>query len=258
MRASLQVIGDQLRVLRCNPREAALYLKSLQMGPASVQELARALRRNRVTVHSEVEQLLEKGLLFETRRGRRRLIVAEEPVGLLRLLQKQENEFQIQRRTIEQLIPALTSLQAIDVGFPSVKFYEGAEGFRRMLEETLSARGEVLVFSYVPLFSDLVGTDYLLRYFRRRSAKGIHTRLIFPPCRFAEVVHVKAKEFKIQVRLLPPTLHWKSGIFVWNDCLAIMSYTAEKLTCTIIENRDIAYFYRNIIFELCWDQANPL
>jgi len=52
-------------------------------------------------------------------------------------------------------------------------------------------------------------------------------------------------------------MQWQSGIFSWNDSIAIMSYTKQKITCTIIENRDIAHFYRTIIFELCWREASP-
>lgn len=256
--SDLYRITEQLKTFGCNSREAAIYVQCLQMGPSSVQEIARKLRQNRVTVHSAVEQLLLKGLLFETRRGKRRLIAAEEPVALLRLLRKKESELQSTRANLEHVIQLLSSLQAREQSVPTVKFYEEAEGFRHMLEETLSAKGEVLVFSYVPLFSTLVGMDYLLDYFRRRAAKGISTRLLFPPCSFADAVHAKAKEYKIQVRLLPPTLIWQSGMFSWNDSLALMSYTQQRLTCTIIENRDIAHFYRQIIFELCWKQATPL
>ena len=248
-------IVEQLKALGCNEREADIYMQSLQMGSASVQDIARKLKQNRVTVYSAVEQMMEKGLLFETRRGKRRLIAAEEPVSLLRLCQRRENELQMMRSNLEHVIPLLTALQSTDQSVPAVKFYEGVNGFKRMLEETLTAKGEVLVFSYVDLFSTLVGPDYLKNYFRRRSRKGIRTRLIFPPCSFADFVIKTGKEFHNTVRLLSSHLKWQSGIFSWNDSLALMSYTKQKVTCTIIENRDIAHFYRNIIFELCWNQA---
>lgn len=251
-------IHEQLRFFGANSRESAIYMQCLQLGPTSIQEVAHAMRMNRVTVHSAVEQMLEKGLLFETRKGKRRLVVAEEPVSLLRLLANKEHELTRVRGGMEHILRLLTSLQSTDQSVPTVKLYEGAEGFRRMLEETLSARGEILVFSYVPLFSELVGVQHLEDYFRRRAARDIHTRLLFPPCAFANKVASRAKEFRIQVRILPPQYTWQSGIFSWNDCLALMSYTERHLTCTIIENRDIAHFFRLVLFELCWNQAKAL
>ncbi len=248
-------IQEHLQFFGANARESRIYMQCLQLGPVSVQELSRTMKMNRVTVHSAVEQLIEKGLLFESRKGKRRLIVAEEPMSLLRLLAKKEQELSRVRGGMEHMLKLLISLQSTDQSTPSVKLYEGADGFKKMLEETLSARGELLVFSYVPLFSELVGEKYLLDYFQKRADRGIHTRFLFPPCAFADKVAARAKEYRVQVRTLPKKYVWQSGIFSWNDCLALMSYTERHLTCTIIENRDIAHFYRTIMFELCWGQA---
>jgi sugar-specific transcriptional regulator TrmB len=251
-------IHEQLQFFGANPREASIYMQCLQLGSTSVQELARTMKMNRVTVHSAVGQMIEKGLLFETRKGKRRLIVAEEPVSLLRLLAKKEQEIVRVRGGMEHIMKLLVSLHSTDQSIPTVKLYEGVEGFKKMLDETLSARGEILVFSFVPLFSELVGVKYLEDYFKRRAEREIHTRLLFPPCAFADKIASCAKEYRVQVRTLPPQYVWQSGIFSWNDCLALMSYTERRLTCTIIENREIAYFFRLVMFELCWKEAKTL
>ena len=248
-------IIEQLGVLGCNPREAQIYLQCLRTGPATVQQIAQSMKQNRITIHSAVQQLIDKELLFETRRGKRRLIVAEEPVGLMRLLQKRENELALARENLEHLTPLLSSIQSMGQGVPTVRLYEGVEGFKRMLEETLTARGELLVFSYVDLFSKAVGPEYLEQYFKRRASKGVHSRLLFPSCPFVDRVLPKQKEHLAQIRTLPPTVVWKSGIFAWNNCLALLSFTEQKLTCTIIENPDIAHFFRSVIFEMCWKGA---
>lgn len=257
-RTDIGRIHEQLRFFGANARESGIYMKCLQLGPSTVQQLASAMRMNRVTVHSAVGEMLEKGLLFETRKGKRRLLVAEEPVSLLRLLAHKEEEVSRVRGSMEHIMRLLTSLQSTDQSVPTVKLYEGAEGFKKMLEETLSARGEILVFSYVPLFSELVGVQYLEDYFRRRASREIHTRLLFPPCDFACKVAARSREYRIQVRTLSPQYSWQAGVFSWNDCLALMSYTERQLTCTIIENRDLAHFFRLVMFELCWSQATPV
>ena len=244
-------IVAQLKHFGCNRREAAIYLQCLRMGPASVQEIANSLKQNRVTVHNAIKQLIIKGFLYETRKGKKRLIAPESPDILYRLLQKKENELQLIKPNLDYITKLLSSVQSSDQSIPTVKFYEGVGGFKKMLEETLSAKGEVLVFTYVAIFSKLIGPSYLENYFQRRSDKNIHTRLVFPPCDFAERVHRKSKEYKIQVRLLPPEYKWKSGIFAWNDIIAMLSFTEGKLTCTLIQNADIASFYRNVILILC-------
>lgn len=256
--ADTQRITTVLRQFGCTPRDTQIYLYALGTGPISVQQLAKGLRQNRVTVHSAVEKLIEHGLLYETRKGKRRLIVAEEPAILHRLIQQRENELSGMRANVEYVTKLLASIQRTDQSVPSVKFYEGVDGLKKMLEETLGATSEVLVFTYVDLFAKLLNPRYLENYYAKRAKKGIRTRLIFPAGEFGKRVHAKAAEYKMQIRFLPPEVQWKSGIFSWNNIVAIQSFTEGRVTCTIIENDDIAFFYRHVIYELCWKQAQPL
>lgn len=250
-----QHIFAQLKRFNCSQNEAELYVYSLSIGPETIQKIAKGIGRNRTTVYSEIEQLLKKGLFYETRKQKKRYVAAENPNVLYSLLQQRENELATLKNNIGYAVELLNTIKPNNAGVPTVKFYEGVDGFKKMLEETLTAKGEVLVFTYVKLFSELLDPEYLERYFKRRSAKGIRTRLIFPPCDFANRVHAKASEYKIQVRLMPEDMEWKAGIFSWNDSIAIQSFTEGKFTCTIIENKDIAHFYQKILFELSWKQA---
>jgi len=256
--AEEQRVASVLKHFGCNQREVEIYLHSLQVGSASIQELANGLKQNRVTVHSAVEQLIDQGFLFETRKGKRRRIAAEEPDVLHRLLQRKQNELQVLKAEIPSIATLLSSVQRRSESVPVVRFYEGVEGLKKMLEETLSAKGEVLVFTYVDLFSKLLSPAYLEGYYRRRADKGISTRLIFPLATFGKRVNSYATKYKMQVKFLPRELAWKSGIFAWNNTVAIQSFAEGKVTCTLIENEDIAHFYRSIIYELCWQQAKPL
>ena len=251
--AENQNIARELSSLGCGPRESAVYIFSLQSGPATVQQIARQIGCNRVTAHDAVEKLIEKGILFETRKGKRRLLVAEPPSVFQQLLQRKRSELDLVEERIGKIITKLEALQATDDSVPAVKFYEEVSGFKKMLEETLSAQGEVLVFTNVELFSQLLDPDYLENYFLRRARRGIHTRLIFPQCAFAERVIKRAIPYKIDVRLVPAKYQWQSGVFAWNDCLALKSFTKGKVTCTIVQNEDIAFFYRNVVFDLLWD-----
>ena len=247
-----------LALFGCNPRESAIYLKLLELGPTSVQELARALKQNRITVHSAVEQLVAKGFIYESRRGRRRIIGAEEPVVLSSIVSRREQELTILRDNVGDLIRLLSTVRRPESSAPTVKLYEGKEGFKRMLEETLEARDGVSVITYVDLFAHWLTPAYLEEYFRRRAKRGIHTRLIYPPSKFGERVNRRAREYRIEIHTLPPELEWRAGVFSWNDSLGIQSLTENRLTCTIIENRDIAHFWRTVVFPLLWRATRPL
>ncbi|MDP3997260.1 MAG: helix-turn-helix domain-containing protein [bacterium] len=248
-------IERALASLNINPREAAIYMASLELWPSTVQEIANKLKQNRITVHSAIDQLIAKGLLYESRKGKRRLIVPEKPDALHKIVRKRQHELNTLEHSLKNATKLLSSIHSSTGNVPSVKIYEDVSGFKRMLEDTLNAKSEVLVFSNVALLAELVGANYLENYFKLRAHNEIHTRLIFPPGEFAARVNKKAAQYNIEVRYLPPEFKWQSGIFAWDDYIAILSYTGKKLTCTIIENENIAQFYRDVIFKLCWQNA---
>lgn len=257
-RSELRQIENLLKLFDCNQREASIYVQALMMGPSTIQDVANALGQNRVTVHNAVGQIIRKGFLYETRKGKKRLLVAEEPVVLHRILQKRENELKVLKDNAYELSSLLASLQGVSPGVPTVKFYEGSDGFRNMLEDTLSTRDEVLVITYVDLFARSLSADYLEDYFKRRAEKGIHTRLIYPVSNFGARIAKKSSVYKIQVRILEEVPEWRAGAFSWDDSLGIQSLTEGRLTCTIIQNKDIAHFWRQVIFPLLWNAAKPI
>jgi sugar-specific transcriptional regulator TrmB len=239
----------------CSKDDTELYITALKLGPSTIQELAKSIGKHRVTIYSATEKLIQKGLMYETKRGKKRLIVGESPEKLSELIAQRQQELDLLKVHFDHTLKILAPLESHKENRPSVRFYEGKEGVRKMLEETLAARGEVLVFSYVEHLAEIVDADYLEKYFVRRAKKNIKTRLIFPDCPFSRRVQKKSKEYNIHIRQLPQHYEWKSGIFAWNQQIALLSYVDKKPTCTIIENADIHYFYRHIIFELCWRQA---
>ena len=250
-------VQSHLKHFDCSNREVEIYLQSLKLGPSSIQEIAISLNMNRVTVHSAVEQLIKKGLLSETRKGKRRLILAEEPKALKQIVQTKLNKLKQMEGNLDYLMEILSKVQTEDAARPTVKFYKGVDGLKKMLEETLESTGEVLLFSYVQLLADAVDPDYLEDYVKRRAEKGIETRLIFPKCPYGDRLNKKDKEYKITIRVLPDKYKWSAGFFSWNNKVAFLSYTEGKRTVTVIESKDIAVFVRNIIFEIAWDSAKP-
>ncbi|MCB0322521.1 MAG: hypothetical protein KDD69_03075 [Bdellovibrionales bacterium] len=257
-KAEERFIREQLRAFDCTEREVDIYLALVQRGGSSVQEIADVLSQNRITVHSASAQMLRKGLLVETRRGKRRLLTATEPDELFRLVKIKQQELELMQLNLGYAVGLLRREQKANSSRPGVQFHEGVEGFKRMLEMSLAAKGEFLGLIDVELFSRLLSAEYLLSFFRRRAEKGISSRLVWPSRgAFAKESLPQAKEYRISVRFLPADQEWRSGFISWNNCISLKSFTAGKVTCTIIENEDIAFFYRNYIFETVWKNAIP-
>ena len=255
---------DHLRVIEflkhfdCNAREAETYLQCLQLGPATVQEIAHQLKSNRITVHSTIEQIIQKGLLFETRRAKKRLIASESPDILHRILQQRYNEIKLIEHNLDYVTKILHTVHPSHHNLPTVKLYEESDGFKKMFEETLMAKNELLVFTCGETVTQLLPMDYLEDYYQRRAELGIHTKIIYPPCEFATKLGKEAKKYNINIRITKTVMSFEAGIYLWNNCLALKSFKDDKVTCTIIEHEDISNFFRHVIYPELWEHAGEI
>lgn len=253
-------ILDLLRSLGCGAREGSVYLDLLKSGPSSIQDISKRLGENRITIHSATSQLLNRGLAFETKKNKRRRIVAEEPDSLFSILEKKERELEDSKGKLGYAVGILRRTYKVDQNRPTVRFYENVEGFKKMLEMTLSAKGEFLSIIDIERFADYLTPEYLESYFTRRAEKGIESRLIFPvhSNEFALQVAKNQSKYRISVRILNTTYDWCSGFISWNNCISMKSFSSGQVTCTILENDDISSFYRSVVFESLWNTAKVI
>lgn len=247
-----------LKRFDCNNREAATYIECLQMGMASVQEIAHRLNSNRITVHSTIEQLIKKGLLFETRKGKKRFVVAESPDVLYRILQRKSNELKLIENDLGSITKLLNSIQSQDRNFWNIRVYKGVEDFKKILEEMVNAKNELCIFTCRELFADNINVTYLRDYYKRLAENRVHSRIISVPGQYVSIFKEHQIKYQLQIRTLQLPSQCMAGFYLWNDNIAIKSFKDDRIVCTIIRNKDISFFFRNVIFESLWNLARPL
>lgn len=246
-------VRDQLMRVGLTKNEASIYLDCYQHGISSVQQVAQRLSLNRITVHSAVEQLLEKGFISETREGRRRRILCEPPDVLYQSIAEREQKLRQTKIEVDHFVSLLSSIPKLSTGSPEVRFYRGVDGLKRLLEETLEAEDLVRVYIDIEQFVSLLTADYLVDYYRRRASRRIRSRLIWPDCPFAREIMGRQDPYLMDIRLNKNFEQARVGTFSWNNKMGIKTLSQDNLTCTIIESKEFADFYQNVLFDPLWE-----
>lgn len=240
-----------LRRFDCNSREAATYIECLQMGTGSVQEIARRLNSNRITTHTTIEQLIKKGLLFETRKGKKRLIAAESPDVLTRILQRKSNELKLVEKDLDYISKLLYSIQSHDQNTSNVRIYEGENDFKKVLEETLNSKNSLCIFSSGEAFRGSVSSTYLHEYYKRLGENEVHSRTI-ASSKYTEVFKEYQGKYNLQIRTSKMLDKFNASCYLWNDHIALVSLQNDRISCVVIQNQEMSEFFRNFLFEIIW------
>lgn len=242
---------DLLAVLRgagLNDKEAQLYLSGLQLGSAPASDYAKAAGINRITAYNTLEELVSKGLFTLVRKARGKWYSPIPPEHLS--LEVQKNA-----RALEHLVPELRSLQGTSERKPRVRFFEGWEGVKRVYEDTLTAKSELLNFANSTVVRAF-WPNYDEEYVDERVRRGIHLRGIAPDDATGKRVHGEDKSKLREIRLVSSKEYdFKNEIKIYDHKVAIVSFGQNsEMFGVIIESKEVAETQRQI-FEMAWRYA---
>lgn len=135
----------KLERLGLSEKEAEVYLSSLSLGFASMQDIAEKSGVNRATTYTAVEALERRGLMKSKVEEGKRLYVSESPERFRTLLCLQKKELEEKEREFLRLLPHVL-MHAHPCGAkPGVKLFEGEDGKNTMMEMLCNADGPWLV-----------------------------------------------------------------------------------------------------------------
>lgn len=252
---------QELKKLGLKDKEAAVYLASLELGPAPVQNIARKAKVVRATTYVILEDLMQKGLITNYKEGKKTLFSAQPPLQLNRLLEKQEEEIREKKEDLTHLLPELQAVIKSSTDRPTVRFFEGKEGLHTIRQEIVmySQPGDVL-YNFTPSdYIDAIFPENTTTHYRQRVSRGLQARTIFTTNSesLKKKLFAKMAEDRTERRFVPPEMYpLGTGTTIFRDRIAMGTYTG-KISGIIIENASMADMMRRL-FELAWMGAETI
>ncbi|MDD5671322.1 MAG: helix-turn-helix domain-containing protein [Candidatus Omnitrophica bacterium] len=252
---------ELLQHFSLSPQEAELYLLLLKQGASNVSNLAHLQKKNRAAVYFHLDHLLQRGLVKETRVGRRAEYVAMPPKELGVLLERWTTDF-------KSLIPELESLQRAERDKPIIEVIESSAGMKRIYDE-ITVQPEGSDFLVLEGKSALRGETRLMAnrewesFFRRIVERKILTRAVFTkesmeiPRRYLTEENKKIfRARRWELRSLPEaTLPFEHLMMIYGDKAAF--YIAESKLLFTLKHPGIVGMLR-VMFDTIHKIAQPV
>ncbi len=236
-----------LHSIGLNESEAKVYLTNLEVGSAPAQVLVKRSGFSRPATYDAIEQLMQKGLITATLRGKRKVYTAEAPEKLLSFGQIQVQGLQSKVEKISSLMDDLKFLQHGDR--PLVKFYEGLDGLKMILNDLAETKPEST--------TEIVNVDALGTVFSSEELAGLQTYLSKLQSKGRALISgdVRVVRRGVEARILPTEKFPFTGDFIaYGNKLAIVTYKG-KLVGVVIESEEVADTFRTL-FDFAWKGAS--
>ncbi|TAK96188.1 hypothetical protein EPO05_02420 [Patescibacteria group bacterium] len=238
-------IAAELEKQGLKPHQIKVYLAILELGRATTIEVAKKTGIKRTTAYDLIEDLIRLGYVAEARKGKRRLFIAEDPSLLASKLEQKLLD-------IKDLIPALLTINSKAVPKPAVRFYDGVEGVRNIMEELLAMQGkEQLYWSSISDLVDFFGHRYMQQWVKRRIKRGIWSKALLTKKTKVPDIYLQSNAQSLrEIRYLPKGFTLDGVLCVFDNKVAYISSRQESFGFTI-ESKEFSQVMR-LIFEGAW------
>lgn len=232
--------------------EARFYLAALELGQAPMREVASKAGISRTNAYDVFARLLDRRLVSQTpgSSSRSMMIVAEPPERILDIVEEH-------RRKLDFVLPELRSLHNRSASKPKVRFYQGPEGIKTVLNETLTCRSKQLlgILSMRDLY-EVPGRAWMDDLVRRRIDAGVFLRVVRSPAGDLHKLWPESAADLRTLRYAPPDFVFTMTMYVFDEKVAVISSRRENFAMTI-ESEEFAKTQTHL-FEILWATSPPV
>jgi sugar-specific transcriptional regulator TrmB len=235
-----------IKNLGLSEKAAEVYLASLELGEATVQQLAKKANLKRTTIYYTLEELKDAGAILETKRNKKSFYLPETPKNVL-------------KRVKEKIWDTESSLDILEGKMhsiykrPRIYFLYGPSGFKKIWDMIFATPDkEFRIITEGSNFLDFVREKYILDYIIKTKKKlNIFSRQLIQDSPYARGIVAKDKQENRVSKIFSSRHKIPFTEVICHDFVAFISPRFED-TLFVVENESYAQTRRSL-FEILWE-----
>lgn len=241
-------------------KQAKLYRLLLTTGEERVSALSRRSGIKRGNAYALLRDLKLRGLVTEFEKGKITYFRPEPPEKLESIIEVKQQEATIAKSLARDLLPRLTNQWKTSIGRPVIRYYEGEEGLKKVLEDVYAPGKEEILGAvglenpHQELYDHITDKLLPLRIRRKIFTRALNT----DSDRARDLQKRNTKELREIFLVDPTTYPLPAEIDIYEDKIALSSFTQDDYVGLIIENQSFATTLKSVflvLFDLLREQA---
>jgi sugar-specific transcriptional regulator TrmB len=244
----MKVDIELLRSIGLRKAEIDVYLVLLKSGQLIASDIAKQVQMQRPNAYDALKRLIEKGLANYVIKNNRKYFQATSPDKIKDYMDGLKKNLEEKEKKISSLIPALKGLTPTVRSRISVETYEGKEGMRTVLfdsiRETQRTKKEILGIGINNLRIREQDPIYHKRYTKQREKINAKSRYII----IKGTKIYKHKDAKIKV--LPKEFESPTATYIYGNKVSVWLWYDVPVVI-VIDSKEVTDSYRSY-FEALW------
>ncbi|PIZ75471.1 hypothetical protein COY05_03865 [Candidatus Peregrinibacteria bacterium CG_4_10_14_0_2_um_filter_38_24] len=223
-------------------KEAKVYLALMELGEASVTDIARKARVTRTNTYHLLGALLSYGLVVGEQGDSKTMFRAQKPEKLLNFVREKMHKAANSYREAESLMPEFQSLYRDPEQKTKIRYFDGVEGIMSIYDDTLTTKSKILSYS-TSEDKDAALPGFFGEYYEKKAKKGIETESFVTESGLTKEQNAK---------MLPERFAISSEINIYDNKVAVISL--KEKTGFIVEGKEVADTFKKM-FILAYERA---
>lgn len=240
-------IHQALKKIGLTTNETKVYLALIDLGTSLAGNIARKARLHRRQTYDALHRLIGKGLASYTIKLGKKHFRPVDPERILDIAKEREME-------IQSVIPEILEKFKKTESKVHAEIYEGTEGLKSVMELILKEKKEWYTIGSTGK-GPVVLPFYLEQFARKRVKLGIKRKVLLVDSKEGRAYYkVLKQQGLVKIKFLPKEIQQPQTIWVFDNKVAIILVSVECPVVFLIDNKEIADFYKEY-FNLLWNKV---
>lgn len=238
-------------------KEAKIYQILLKIGTVPAKNIILESAMPRGTVYEILDQLTKKDLIEALNQGTKTHFRAKHPLALKQWLEAQKNAIDQTNTKLDSLLPTFIDMYHGAQNRPGVQFFEGKGGIQKVLEDSLTATGEIYTYVDIEAIMHYI-PEINSEYVKKREKLGIQKKGIIIDTPVARKYLQNYATSVTDSKLVPiQTQPTQTIMQIYDNKISYITLGDQVITGTIIADVNI-YTMHKQLFEYTWEKLPPL
>ncbi|MFA6047347.1 MAG: helix-turn-helix domain-containing protein [Parcubacteria group bacterium] len=253
------MIQEQLQNFGLTKAQSAVLGYLLENKEAKASLIARSTSHPRGVVYKVLEELLAMELVEkQEKEGQIARFRASHPQNIEKVLEEKEKKLEQSKKAWADLLPQLVSSYNMTLNKPGIKFFEGEDGFKKVLYDTLTSKSEVYLFINTEAMEEEEKFKEINAEYKQKRINGKIVKKILRVGKKPELTFGTSNEkydAMTEIRYAEELSSIsKAAIHIYDNKISYQIIDGEKIIGILIEDKNI-YEMNKAWFEMMWETA---
>lgn len=231
--------------------EAIIYDFLLKNGEKSAGDIIEGTGLKRGNTYNILESLVTKSLIIQAEKNKVAHFRIENPRALLDYIDNRKIELNNKKHALEGILPSLISQYQLNTNKPVVSYYEGEDGISKVIEDTLTSKGELLQYMDIEEIHKHI-KKVSVGYLEKRKKLNIKKKILCLNSAYAlNYYKDNTKNEYSEVHFIEKLeTSFDVSMHIYDNKVSYFSFTGGKLIGVIIDDTNIANMHRHLFNDL--------